>query len=324
LEDIHNAPLSPKTRRNRRKWFYSVRVIPFCKVASGLHQAGITHQGVSKMALITFHKIISGCEDGRRDCWQLFLTQYSPTARQLSAVYLPALAGSWNGFWDSVLQSLAAEDCKQLRSFDHQGEREFLLDLRGFLLERGAQELDSSHDSGEALSPAPESIAAMMHGLPLAHQSILFLKLAGYSDATIEKIYTITPAIAQHSLERLQPEYSSFLGQQQDVCRWPAAWLKLLLYLRASRGESCVTPRLLVRMLDGQINWYEKEPVESHMSGCLSCLETWTALREVVYWRREAKPWPTEYVQAALSALSLGPEVEQRRSLFKRVFSPSR
>jgi hypothetical protein len=46
----------------------------------------------------------------------------------------------------------------------------------------------------------------------------------------------------------------------------------------------------MMRIHDGQVSWYEKEPVEKHVSGCLHCLEAWTGLREVGYWRRAADP----------------------------------
>src|SRR5215471_19264295 len=159
------------------------------------------------MALITFHRIIRGCEEGRPEAWRQFLAQYSPAASQLASVYLPSLASGWNQFWQNLVRSLAAEDCRQLRGFDHQGEREFLLALRAFLLERGEQEIDSSKDLSGAPEPTPGRVAGLLNGLPLMHQSILFLKLAGYSDGTIEKVFTITPAIAQQGLERLRPEY---------------------------------------------------------------------------------------------------------------------
>lgn len=272
------------------------------------------------MSVITFHRILRGCEEGDRESWRLFLRDYTSVVSRLVAVYLPSLAKPQNHFWQETLGSLAAKGFERLRTFDHQAEREFLLDFRGFLLERGGELVDPSQDAnGGAI--AVETVEGLLKGLPLAHQQILFLKLAGYSDATIEKIYTITPAIAQEGLERLQADYTVLLGRKEDTCLWPGAWTALLRQVRAAKTEACVPPRQHVRILDGQISWYDKEPMEQHTSACLHCLECWTALREVVYWRREASPISSAEIDALLSGLPLQAEGKPSKPLLKRMFS---
>jgi hypothetical protein len=269
--------------------------------------------------LITFHKILRGCEEGRRESWQLFLSHYTPIVNRWIAVYLPSLAGPASQAWRQTLRDLTANDFERLRSFDQQAEREFLLDLRAFLLERNAERLGPSGDSTSAPQPTTEAIRSLLGGLPLAHQQIVFLKLAGYSEGTIERIYGISPAVARQGLERLQAEYSAVMGRQQDVCPWPAAWCELLRQARGLKTESCPPLRQYVRMLDGQITWYEKDPMERHMSSCLHCLDRWAALREAVYWRREAKACPAEEIATLLSGLQLQDEAKPRKSLLKRI-----
>ncbi len=98
----------------------------------------------------------------------------------------------------------AADNFQRLKKFDHQAEREFVVDLRAFLLEGVANQLDSAADNRDAPQPSPEAVKGLLAGLPLNHQLVLFLKLAGYSDSTLEGILRITPTLAQSGLERLQ------------------------------------------------------------------------------------------------------------------------
>jgi hypothetical protein len=61
-----------------------------------------------------------------------------------------------------------------------------------------------------------------------------------------------------------------------------------------------------VRILDGQISWYEKTPVEEHMAKCLHCLDYWASLREIDYLRRDTTPVPAGQVEVLLAALPPG------------------
>lgn len=271
--------------------------------------------------MITFHKILRGCEEGDRESRHLFLTDYTPIIVALVGVSLPGLAGTANQLWRDTLETLAAHNFERLRSFDHQSEREFLLDLRVFVLDCGAQRLDPSQDVAGAPKTTAATLRELLKGLPLAHQQIVFSKLSGYSDATIEKIYTVTAAVAQQGFERLRAQYASLLGSDRDVCLWPAAWSQVRRDALASRTESCPPLRQYVRMLDGQISWDDKEPLEHHMTACLHCLERWTALREVVHWRREARPRPKEEIDELVSCLPLQTRPKQREPFLRRMFS---
>lgn len=265
--------------------------------------------------LITFHKILTGCEEGSREGWQLFLSDYTPIVYQLLSVYVPLEPELQRQFWRERLQDLASNNYERLRTFDHQAEREFLYDLRTFLLEQAAAKLDASRDSQEAPRPTPETVAALLKGLPLIHQEILFAKMAGYSNASLEKLFRITPTVAQNGLERLRASYSILLERKDDRCLWPAAWTEVLGSARAAKTPDCPPLRQFVRILDGQSSWYDKEPVEQHLAGCPHCLERWIALRELIYWRCEAKPCSLEDVEALLSSLPLQAESKPRRSL---------
>jgi hypothetical protein len=269
--------------------------------------------------LFTFHKILSACEEGSREGWQVFLEGYTPIVFRLFDLYLPSSAQARKDFWRDALGDLTAHNFERLRGFEHQAEREFLVDLRAFLLDRGAVKLDPFEDSGLAPKPTPDTVGALLKGLPLIHQEVLFLKLGGYSDAAIEKALVITPSVAQEGLARLRPDYSMLLGRNEDRCLWPAAWGAVMRFARSAKKENCPPLRQFVRIQEGGFSWYEKEPAEQHIAGCLHCLECWTALREIKYWRNEAKPCAPSELDGLISALPVGP-ASKKKSLLARMF----
>ena len=271
--------------------------------------------------MLTFHKTLAGCEKGSRGAWQGFVTRYTPTMLRIRGVYAPACnEGCQKQVWQESLRQLCADNFQRLRTFDHQSEREFIVHLRAFLLETGANQLDPVADNTDAPGPTPDTAKGLLKGLPLIHQLVVFLKLAGYSDGTLEGILRISPAVAQSALERLEQKYGVILRRERDEGFWPAAWLNLLRHAWAEGTDACPPLRQFVRILDGQTDWNEKESVEKHTVGCLHCLERWAALREVTHWLREATPLPADQVDVFLSDLPVKAEPRARTSLLKWMF----
>jgi hypothetical protein len=276
---------------------------------------------LKKTRVLTFHNMRRECEKGNRAAWRAFLSDYTPVVFQLLDVYLPSASNHRKELWREALRALSANNFEHLRSMSHQAEREFLVDLRMFILERGIAKLDARVDTPGVLKPTPEAVGTLLQGLPLTHQEILFLKLAGYSDSTLEKLLRITPTVAQKGLERLSPDYPIALQQQQDKSLWPAAWWAVLRHARDAKKEDCPPLHQFVRIHDGQVSWYEKEPVEQHIASCVHCLERWTSLREVAYWRLEAKPVTPAELEELLSCLPIEPSSSAKKSFLRRVFS---
>ena len=268
---------------------------------------------------MTFHKFLPGCKVGDRESWRIFLSNYTPMALQLCNVYLPFPPDERKAFWRDILLALWANNYERLRGFPQQAEREFLVGLRAFIFDLALPKLDPSNDSTAPLRPTVETLGELLKGLPLLHQETILLKLAGYSNATLEEMLGIAPTVAEKGLERLRSGYAAILEKPDDKCFWPARWLEITRLARAARQPACAPLRHLVRILDGQTSWYEKTPIEEHMGGCLSCLEQWTALREVVFWSREAKPQPFESIAALLSSLPLGEDAKQGQSFLARM-----
>lgn len=268
-----------------------------------------------------FHKILAGCEEGSRQAWQAFLSNYTPVVFRIREIYVPCSTREQERrIWRESLAALFANDFARLRLFDHHSEREFVIDLRALVLDGGLNHLDPGDDALEVPVPSPDTVRALLMGLPLAHQVVVFLKLAGYSDRTLTSILRIDPAVAHQGVERLRQTYSVVVEQERDASLWPAAWIKVLQHAWSSKVEACPPLRQFVRILDGQTGWHDKEAAEKHVAECLHCLERWTALREVAHWLLETKPLPAEDVDTILSGLPVKEHAKARRPFLKRMF----
>jgi hypothetical protein len=268
----------------------------------------------------TFQRILPGCEAGDRAAWEAFLARYTPIVRALDGFYLPGRARKAQAArWADVLCSLSANHCERLQTLDHQAEREFLADLRAFYLELGAPTLDPGADAAPVPALTPESVEALLKDLPLAQKEIVFFKLAGYSDATLEKILILSAAAIQKPLAQVEKGYETVIRRDGNGCPWPSAWLEILRRARAARREDCPSRRVLIRILDGQTTWYEKSPAEEHMARCLHCLESWAALREVTYLRRVTAPLSLPEIEPFLASLPMETAAASP-PLLKRIF----
>jgi hypothetical protein len=266
-----------------------------------------------------FHNILPGCEEGNREAWRGFLANYTPIALELFSVYSAWAPDARLDCWRDALRAMSANQCAILRGFSHQSEREFLVGLRAFLQERAAAKLESKQDAADPPAPTVHTLGALLSGLPLVHQEIAFLTLTGYSQATVEKILRITPAVAGEGLARLRASYARVLERNEDRCLWPSAWLGICAAARADEKKDCTPLRQLVRILDGQATWYDKTPAEEHRTKCLHCLELWTALLEVVAWDRKRQPWPEDKIEPLMVDTPTLPE-KANKSLLDRLF----
>jgi hypothetical protein len=267
--------------------------------------------------LLIFHNILPGCEQGNAEAWTGFLAAYTPTALEVFRVYSPWSPVTRLESWRDVLHILCANDYAALRGFSHQSEREFLVGLRAFLQDFMATRLRPSEDATDPVAPTVETLGALLSGLPLLHQEIAFLALAGYSQKTLEGILRITPAVTEEGLGRLRTNYAAVIERTDDQCLWPAAWISLCRAARADEQKDCAPLRQLIRILDGQASWYDKSPAEIHRAKCLHCLELWTSLLEVVGWDKACQPWSAEQIAPLLAAVPL--QQEKRKSLFARM-----
>ena len=271
--------------------------------------------------LYTFHKVREQSEQGKAEAWRAFLDFYGPVFLHLLEVHAAISSREALPLAKKMLAQLTSNNFARLRATPRQSEREFLGDLRGLLLEVA---LDS--DCFQNSQPTEESaftlekIGKLLDGLPLLHKEMLVFRLAGYTENTIERLMRVSPRMAEKAFERLAGEYAAARQTEHDRCAWPAAWLRLLKQARASKTEKCTPGQEIVRIHDGQVSWYEKEPVEKHVSACLHCLDAWTGIREAGYWRMAAEPLSASQMSELLEAVPVekGPA---KKSFFQRLRS---
>jgi hypothetical protein len=277
-----------------------------------------------KTVLFTFHKVREQCEQGDPAAWRAFLDFYTPLALRLLDIYPPGAGATVSGVWEKTLVALSENNFERFRATARQTEREFLADVRALLLDQAIAEAprESAVPAAENISVSPTldlaTLSKLVEGLPLLHQEMLFFKLAGYTDATLERLMRMAPRVAQEAFARLEPDYAAALKLQSDRCPWPREWLVVLREARTKKQEACPHPHQFLRIHDGQVSWYDKDPVEKHVAGCLRCLEAWTALREVGYGRHAAQGVPAVQITAFLKVLPLA--APAKKSLLRRVF----
>ena len=270
--------------------------------------------------LYTFHKIREQSEKGTGEAWRALLEFYGPVFFRLLEIQAAMPRREAPPVVKKMLAELTRNDFERLRATARQSEREFLGDLRALLLEV-ANDATASRKTEipERGTFEPEKIGKLLDGLPLLHKEMLFFKLAGYTDETVEHIMRLSPRVAEKAFERLVEEYSAARQNEKDRCAWPAAWLSFLKQVRGMKTENCTPAHEMVRIHDGQVSWYDKEPVEKHVSGCLRCLEAWTGLREVGYWRRAADQLSRGEIDDFLEAVPVEKAPAKKKSLFARL-----
>ena len=275
----------------------------------------------------TFHKVRQECEAAAPNAWAAFLNFYSPLFLHLASLYSSDEAAQGE-IWGSTLAALSRNDFEAFRATGRQSEREFLVDVRAVFIRATRETIAAGPDAQpDAVTTAlgMEKVAKIMEGLPLSHQEILWFKLGGYTDATIEGMMRTTPSIARGALGRLEPDFAAAREAVSDGCLWPGEWLAFLSQAQAAKKEECPPLHQLLRIHDGQVSWYDKEPMEKRVAGCLHCLESWAALREVGYWRGAAPPVPAPKIEGWLRLLPIDARMapattEKKKSLLRRVF----
>jgi hypothetical protein len=263
----------------------------------------------------TFHKVREQCPAGNSEAWAAFLEFYTPLAMHLLKMYLPQGGAAPELVWEQTLAALSGDDFQRLRATEANSEREFLVDLRALLLDHA---LAASQPAIADASLDLERLAKLLEGLPLLQREMLFHKLAGYTDGSIEHMLRMAPRVAQAAFARLDPDFAAALQAQSDGCQWPGAWLALLSDARGKKQTSCTALHQFLRIHDGQVSWYDKEPIEAHVAACPRCLEAWAALREVSYWRKAAAAVAPAELERYMRVLPLA--APSKKNFFQRVF----
>jgi hypothetical protein len=252
-----------------------------------------------------FQLLLPACETGSAEAWRAFLAAYTPIAFRLLEVHASRLpVASHAEIWREALKMLAANGFHRLREFDHQGEREFLCDLKRLVLDLARPKI------ADAATPRPtlEALRLLLEGRPIAHQEVILLRLSGYAPAALEQVLAAPASLVRKVLE----------GAEAAQHAAPGAWLEVLQEVCAARTDACPPRRLFARIEDGQVSWYDKTPAENHMARCLHCLDVWASLREAEFLRRNVPPAAEAEIKSYLAALPLK-ATAQPRSFWSRL-----
>ena len=271
--------------------------------------------------LFTFHKIREQSEQGKVEAWRALLEFYAPAFFRLLEIQGAIPAREALPVVKKMLGELTRNGFEPLRGTSRQSEREFLGDLRALLLGTAADHVRAKNSETSSGAFEPDKIGKLLDGLPLLHKEMLFFRLAGYTEDTVERMMRLSPRVAEQAFERLTGDYQPARQAERDECAWPAAWLVFLKEARALRTEKCTPTHEMVRIHDGQVSWYDKEPVEMHVAACLHCLEAWTGLREVGYWRRAAGPFSAVEINELLEVIPVEKTPAKKKSLLQRLRS---
>jgi hypothetical protein len=267
-------------------------------------------------SILTFQQIREQCEQGNAEAWRAFVSLYGPLFAHLLEVYSPSGTEASQDPARKMLARLAENDFARLRETPRQSEREFLTDIRALLLDTALVSLDEIPQAETNFTL--ENLGKLMEGLPLAHQEMVVFRLSGYTDASLENMLRIAPRVAEAAFARLEADFAAAGHLELDRCPWPVPWLSVLRQARTTKKDNCPELHQFLRIQDGQVSWYDKEPVEKHVGSCLYCLERWTALRELGYWRRKAKPVTASQVEELLQAVPL--TIPEKKSFLRRMF----
>jgi hypothetical protein len=270
--------------------------------------------------LYIFHKIREQSEQADAGAWRALVEAYGPTLIRLLEIHAAMSRREAFPAVKQMLHDLSANGFERLRPTSRQSEREFLGDLRALLLDGALKPTALNASTGPAAEAfAPENVTKLLDGLPLVHKEMLFFKLGGYTESTIERIMRLSPRVAEKAFGRLTGEYQAARQNERERCSWPNAWLALLKQARGLKTENCTPAHEMVRIHDGQVSWYDKEPVEKHLSGCLHCFQAWTGLREVGYWRRSADPLSSSEIDELLEVIPVQKAPAKKKSFFGRL-----
>ena len=275
---------------------------------------------MSETVVFTFHKIREQAEQGDAGAWAASLDFYAPALLHLLEIQGATDSREAAAVLKRTLAELTAGGFARFRTTPRQSEREFLGDIRALLLEAAADSA-AAPDSATFTQGgfAGETITKLLEGLPLLHKEMLFFKLAGYTDATLERLLRVSPRVAEKTFERLKENHGAAVSGERDRCPWPREWLAFVKQVRAVKTDQCVPAHQSVRIHDGQVSWYDKEPVERHVSSCLHCLEAWTGLREVAYWRHAARKLSTSEIEQLMEGLPVEERRVKKESFFQRL-----
>ena len=266
------------------------------------------------MAVITYHTMISGCQNGEREAWGEFARRLSPYAIFILEHSFPELAQESSGHLDRIFAQMREGDF--FSAFQGRREREFLMHFRGRVW-----------DYGLGMTPVPETpldrelLEKVTDGFSMTQQQILWMNLQGVGAPTAAAVLLVDAATVVEVLKKTNTNLRALLD------RWSASTLaesgrSLMRAARGWSGSDCLGDHVFGKMIDGQTSWQDREKIERHVRSCFYCVDRYTACREVVYCLRKLPLAEEKDVSRILAAVGIHAE-EKKKGLLSKLFSKS-
>jgi hypothetical protein len=265
------------------------------------------------MPIRTIFHTTEDCGKGVRQGWAEFVRDYAPVARTMLSHYFPALVPEVDGAVVDVFARARADNNSWFQSLHFANEREFTMTFRELVFTAGRS---------AARVPAPnlpaDEIFALLDGLSLIQRQLFWAFLKGWDVGQVSAMLMNASATAEET-STLTTERLSKLSPQAPVERTVVALIAMGA-AQQRKTEECPPWKTFNNLINGQISWDDRERVEIHMTGCMFCLDAFTAFQEMIWLRKESKPMDEAGVEAVLAPLRLGGPTS-KGGLWRRVLS---
>ncbi|HYG98947.1 MAG TPA: hypothetical protein VD837_07435 [Terriglobales bacterium] len=266
------------------------------------------------MAIRTIFTMAEDCAHGVRQGWFEFVRDYGTVAERLVAHYFPTLASETGMRRRTVFARANADDNAWFRSLAFANEREFAMAFRELVLAygRSSVRLPVLQFSADDLARAPD-------GLALIQRQLFWVFLKGWSVDEASAMITNAAATAKEA-RILADDRIHALADGDSSMAHCATTLRAMELAESARTPDCLSWKTMDNIINGQISWRDRDNAERHASGCIHCLNSFTAFQEMIWLRKEAQPLPETEIEQVVQGLRL----QERKGLFSRLLAKNR
>jgi hypothetical protein len=211
--------------------------------------------------IYTCYEMIQDCRAGKPAGWSFFMANYKPAVDRLAAHYgLTDIDGSLARVRDTLLQTVPPMP-----------ERHFVAELRQKLL---------AFLPDRPIDLDLETLAQAFAPLTVVEKKAVWMETMGYSAEDTARMLRMD----SNTVGKVRDKAADLLRGSKD--RWSRTILEDhgLSLGRAAAAQStpdCVSPKLVLDIIDGRSTWSQREQAERHITACWHCIDHFCRLHEV-------------------------------------------
>ncbi len=256
------------------------------------------------MAVYTCYEMIDDCRRGRPPGWTHLVTNFVPAFARLLEHYRPGATG--NDFWARFLAALRDDPNSPLASVQAVSEREFVFEMRDFLLAFAGVE----PAGGEVDWPAFQEALAP---LTAVEKQVVWLETMDYDTAAAAALVRVSEETGAQTRRRAAGLLHEHLPGFSIADHAPA-----LRHMASTAEDKPIAVRQLLRALDGQMKWSERQDLDAHLAGSWHDIDRFCRVREADAAVRDTNPLSPEQAAPILASMGVKPAA---KPLWKRVFA---